>query len=149
MTKGQAEAPLAGLRLLSREEILQASDLAVETVPTPEWGEGAAVRVRALDVNRRQAYFEFISVASRDETGLTYDAKPFVSYDAAMAALAIVDEEDQPVFTLGDIEALGTKNLEPVARIAGVARRLSKMRAEDQEVLAANLKGRNGVSASD
>ena len=148
MTKGQAEAPLAGLRLLSKAEILHAADLAVETVPTPEWGEGAAVRIRALDVNRRQAFLEFISVARRDETGLTYEAKPFAAYDAAMAALAIVDEDDQPLFSLADIEELGTKNPEPIARIAEVARRLSKMRPEDTEVLAANLKARNGASAS-
>lgn len=148
MSHSPAEAPFAGLRLLTKADILKASDLASEMVPTPEWEEGTAVRVLALDVNRRQMYFEFTSTVTRDETGLRFDTKPYVPYDAALAVLSIVDDKDQPYFTLDEIDVLGTKSPEVISRIADVARRLSKMRAEDREEAKAALNPTNGASPS-
>lgn len=140
---------IAGLRLLTRADIVGAADLESEIVPTPEWTEGTAVRVLALDVNRREAYFEFGSVVTRDDKGIKIETQPFARRDAALAALTIVDEQDQPMFTLADIEELGTKNPVVIGRIADVARRLSKLRPEDTEAAKATGNPTNGASPSD
>lgn len=141
-------APLAGLRILGRADILGAADLAEETVPTPEWEEGSAVRIRALDVARRQAYAEFGTTVTRDGSTIRFEAVPFALRDAALVALAVVDEQGEPQFTIADVEALGAKNPEPIARIAEVVRRLSKMTVADAEEVKAATDPTNGASPS-
>jgi hypothetical protein len=138
---------LAGLRLLTKGDILAAPDLATEIVEVPEWG--GSVRVRALDVNRRQAWLEYGTVVTRAESGVCFEAKPFAAFDAAFAALAIVDENDEPLFSLAEVEELGSKNPAPIARIAAVARRLSKMGDEASDEAKAALDPTNGASPSD
>jgi hypothetical protein len=137
---------LAGLRLLTKGDILAAPDLATEIVEVPEWG--GSVRVRALDVNRRQAWLEYGTVMTRNESGVNFEPKPFAAYDAAFAALSIVDENDEPLFSLADIEELGTKNPAPISRIADVARRLSRMGGEAEDEAKASLDPTNGASPS-
>jgi len=142
-------AGASGLRLLTRAEILSAPDLESETVPTPEWEEGSAVRVLALDVNRRQAYFAFISVVTPNADGVKIDPKPFAATDAALTALGAVDEQDRLLFSIEDVEALGAKNPAPIGRIADMVRRLSKLRAEDREAVQAAVDPTSGDSPSD
>jgi hypothetical protein len=121
------------LQLITKEEIARATDLEDEIVPVPEWGEGKAVRVLALDVARRQAYFEFGSIVTRNGTALKIEAEPFALRDAALAVLSIVDADGRPMYTMAEIDALAVRNAEVIERIATVARRLSKLRPEDQE----------------
>ena len=45
--------------MLSREDILNADDLPVREVETPEWGEGASVFVRTLSAAEREAMTDF------------------------------------------------------------------------------------------
>lgn len=137
---------LSGLRLLSKEDILSAPDLASEAVEVTEWG--GTVMVRALDVNSRLAYLEYSSTVARDTDGVRFDIKPFVAYDAALAALGIVGENGQPLFTLAEIEELGSKNPEPIARIAEVVRRLSKMGQHAVDEARTGLDPTNGASPS-
>jgi hypothetical protein len=141
---------LAGLRMLTKADIVGAADLADEVVPVPEWGENAAVRVLALDVNRRQAYFEFQSTVTRNGAQIRIETQPFSPRDAALAVLCIVDEQNQPMFTIGEVESLATKNPEVVGRIADVARRLSGLDVRAAEAQGADLKAAtNGASPSD
>lgn len=144
-------ASLAGLRLLSKDEILAAPDLERETVPTPEWGEGSAVLVQALDVNRRLAYSEFVfEIVANPETGRRdLETRMFTPYNAALAALGIVDAAGEPVFTITEVEQLGTKNPAVIGRIADAVRRLSKMTAADVEVRGENLKEPSADSPTD
>lgn len=139
---------LTGLRLLTKSDILAAPDLASEEVEVPEWG--GTVKVRALDVNSRQAFWEYSSVAVRDDGGkIKFETKPFAAYDAALATLSIVGEDGEPMFTLAELEQLGSKNPEVITRIAEVARRLSKMGTAAAEEAEADLGPTNGASPSD
>lgn len=138
--------PATQLRMLTKADITGAKDLESEIVHVPEWD--GSVRVLALDVNRRQAYFAFGTVVTKGADGTKVDTLPFALHDAALAVLSIVDEHDEPLFTLAEIEALGTKNPAPIIRIAGVARRLSKLRAEDREEAKAAADPTNGASPS-
>lgn len=147
MSVRKAEAPFAGLRLLTASEILAAPDLEREVVPTPEWGEGTAVLVQAMDGKRRLAYRDFI-LTSDPRTG-DRELKPDVATDAAFAALSIIDEQGEPLFTLVQVEDLAGKNPEVIDRIVRVGLRLSKMRVEDIEEAKARLKATtNGASHS-
>ena len=149
MATTKAGAPSAGLRLLTtKASILAAQHLAREIVPTPEWGEGTGVLVQALDVNRRLAWFEFISTRERNpQTGRReVEVDLFKPSDAALAALCIVDEEGEPVFSLAKIEELGSSDPQVIGRIAQMAMRLSGL--GNAEVLGENLKAGNGASPS-
>jgi hypothetical protein len=138
---------LTGLRLLTKSDILAAPDLASEEVEVPEWG--GTVKVRALDVNSRQAYLEYGSQVIRNDDGVRFEVRPFAPLDAAIATLAIVDEDNNPIFSLAEIEQLGGKNPEPIGRIADLARRLSGMGGTSTEDAKASLDPTNGASPSD
>lgn len=126
-------ASATGLRLLSKSDILAATDLQSEIVEVPEWG--GAVRVQGMDVNRRLAFSEYLFTVGADGS---VAGKPGRSVALAYAALCIVDESGAPMFTLADVDALGTKSPEALDRVAAVARRLSGHNTS--EVDAANLK---------
>ena len=147
MPSAKDAGALMGLRLLTKSDILAAPDLATETLEVPEWG--GSVKVRALDVNSRQAYLEYGSLVVRNDDGVRFEVKPFAALDAAIVALGIVDEKDEPLFTLAEVEALGSKNPVPITRIADVVRRLSRMGGEAQEEAQADLGPTNGASPSD
>lgn len=148
MSTNGAGAPIEGLRLLTRAEIEAAPDLARETVPVPEWGEGAAVLVQAMDVNRRLAWLEFGTVIEKNPTTgeREYSGKPFTPGNSAVAALCIIDAAGEPMFTLVEIDVLGKKNPDVIARIADVGLRLSHLGKYGAEVAVDVPKDSNGSS---
>jgi hypothetical protein len=132
-----------GPHLLSKAEIIAATDLPVETVDVPEWG--GSVRVRGMDVNRRLAWTEYLWAVSDDGT---VKGKPGRSIAAAYAVLCIVDEDGEPMFSLAEVDALGRKSPAALERVASVARRLSGLGSETAEVDATNLKAQTSASPS-
>lgn len=147
MTDGSnGTSPAPGSRLLSKSEILSARDLPEETVDVPEWG--GAVRVQGMDVNRRLAFGEFLWTRTVDPaTGEPrLDVNIGRSADAAYAALCIVDADGEPMFTLAEVEALGSKSPAALSRVATVARQLSY---PDREASIEDLKAQSDGSPSD
>lgn len=144
---GSNGASATRLRLLSRDEIVGAQDLAREILPMPEWGEDAGVMVQALDVNRRLAYYEYILVKGTDPTTgtRTFEPRDDVPVNSVLAALGIIDANGEPVFTLADLELLGSKDPAPLARIGDAVQRLSKMGRYAETQASAPL-AQNGVS---
>lgn len=141
---------MSGLRLLTRaSEILEAEDIARETVPTPEWGEGTGVLVQAMNATQRFAFEQAGFIFARDARGNTrVDFNQDHDRRLALVVCSVVDEAGNPVFSKGDVEALAEKNAAPLDRIADVARRLSRLRAEDDEELGDRLKAASGGSPS-
>lgn len=113
---------------LSREEILKADDLKVEEVDVPEWG--GVVRVRALSGTERDLYE--VSIVERAADGSYVDN--FVNRRAKLAALSIVDENGERMFTELDVVALGKKNTAALSRVLGTISGLSGLGdAADQD----------------
>lgn len=117
---------------LSRDEILGASDIAVEPVEVPEWG--GTVRVRGLTGAERDELEAEIVRANRDGS-TRVDTR---NLRARLVALSVVDEAGERLFTCEDIEALGQKSAAALDRVFSVAQRLSGLGDEDVEALAKN-----------
>ena len=140
---------LAGLRLLTASDILSADDIVREEVPTPEWGEGTGVLVQSMTANQRYA-FQQAGMERHTEKGVpTYEVREDWNSTVALVVCSVVDASGEPMFSARDIDRLAEKNSAPIDRIADVARRLSRLRAEDREELSAGLKATNGSSPSD
>lgn len=103
-----------------REEILAKADSAREAVEVPEWGQ--TLYVRALSARARDAWD-----ADNTERSKSGDAKLMVNFRARLVALAVVDEQGQPVFTLEDAEVLGEKSAKAIGRLFAAAVKLNGM----------------------
>lgn len=123
--------------LLTREQILGATDIITEVVPVPEWG--GEVLVRSLSGAERDR-FEASIVDVRGKRR----SVNLLNVRARLVALAIVDESGQQVFRAGDVEALGAKSAAALSRVFDAAQRLSGLSDDDVEELKKN--SRSGQS---
>ena len=119
------------MALLSRAEILQALDLPRERVAVPEWG--GEVYVRALNGSERDSLeawmLEMNGKGAQDLYG---------NMTARLAAMTIVGEDGENLFTLADIQVLGKKSANALRRVVDVAQRLSGVTQADVEELTKN-----------
>ncbi len=116
---------------LSKDAIFAADDVEFEDVDTPEWGEGAKVRIKSISGTQRDAYETSLVVERGGNRTLnTRNAR------AKLLVLCIVDEAGQRMFTdERDIHRLGAKNAKVVERIFDACRKLSGLSKEDVDSL--------------
>ena len=128
------------MKILTKEQILQAQDIKKEKVEVPEWG-GAV-------------YVKTMTAAEKDKFEKSVMGKPGSEPDiegvrAKMLAQTIVDEQGKLLFTLEEVDLLSAKAARACDRIFAVAQRLSGFTAEDVEDLAKKSKpGRGDGSPS-
>ncbi len=129
--------------ILTREQILNATDMTTETVAVPEWG--GSVLVRGLTGIERDR-FEQDSVKGKGS-----DARiNLINMRARLVAASIVDEGGKRLFGSGDIELLGNKSAAALTRVFNVAQRLSGFTQDDIKELTQNFdEGQTGDSSSD
>ncbi len=128
--------------MLTREQILGASDLNTERVDVPEWG--GAVFVRPMTAAERDEY-EQSMVASRgaDEKANLRNVR------ARLVVVCATDEAGKRIFSETDVEALGAKSARAVNRVFQAASRLNALTTSDVEDLAKNSgAGRSADSPS-
>lgn len=118
------------MTLATRDQILAASDLVFETVETPEWGAGAAVRVRSLTAIERDNW-DKSTYAGRKEVEL-------LGYKARFCVLTMVNEGGTQIFVEGDAEALAKKSAAVVERVFTAAAKLNGLIASDVAVIEKN-----------
>lgn len=105
--------------ILTKAEILAASDLVTQTVDVPEWG--GSVVIRAMSGAQRDAY----------ELSLTKpgaDGKFVIDPENMRAKLllyTLVDEQGNPLFTVDDLAALSAKSAAALARVFVAAQTLN------------------------
>lgn len=116
---------------LSREAILGASDIQIETVNVPEWG--GKVRVRGLNGSTRNEYEQSLIQQSGQSAKMNMK-----NATAKLVSLTVVDEEDHNLFEQSDVEALGKKSGAALNRVYEVAARLSGLSDADMEELTKN-----------
>jgi hypothetical protein len=119
------------MAILNRDQILQAQDIATETVDVPEWG--GAVLVRGLTGQQRDSYEASIMRLNGTNAQLN-----LINARAKLVALSIVDEEGARLFSDEDVQLLARKSAAALQRVFDVAQRLSGLSASDLEELSKN-----------
>lgn len=110
--------------MLTKEAIMAAVDIAIETVHVPEWG--GDVKVRSFSGTQKDQY-EQILFNQKDK------GEKFYRIRSVICALAIITDEGNQLFDITEIDALGEKSAVALDRVADVARRLSGMGPEAVE----------------
>jgi len=133
---------------LGRDAILRAAALRTEEVKVPEWADpetGAdTVLVRELRGRERDEWEASLAVQRGREM-----VRDTANIRAKLAALSIVGEDGEPLFTLRDVNALGELSAAALERVFEVASRLSGLNPADVEEMGKNSgTGRDGGSAS-
>lgn len=99
-------------RILKRGDILAKKRPKYQDVPTDEWGEGSAVRVRTMDFDTKELW-ELAQVAFVDDKS----GETMRGVRIKIVARLIVDEDMQPQFTESDVDALSREDAAPLKRI--------------------------------
>ena len=111
---------------------MQADDLAHENVDVPEWG--GTVRVRTLTGFERDAFEQSVITRRGKQVDMNLE-----NLRAKLAALTIVDEDGERLFSEADVQALAQKSAAALSRVFTVAQRLNGLTNEDVEELAENF----------
>lgn len=125
-------------KILGRDEILNMSDQVVEEVYVSAWN--GYVYVKSLTGSERDQFEK--SIIEWKGKGRNTKAEMKDNIRAKLVALTVVDPETKkPIFTAGDIQALGNKNASALDTIFSKAQELSKLSDDDIEELAAGESG--------
>ena len=119
------------MAMLTREQILQAVDLARETVGVPEWG--GEVLVQSLTGWERDAYEATLMQLRGNNPQWN-----LVNARAKLVARSCVDEAGARLFTDDDVKALAKKSAAALQCVYDVAMRLSGLSSQDMEDLTKN-----------
>lgn len=117
---------------LTKDQILEASDLVTETVAVSEWG--GDVRVRTMTGTDRDAFEDSLfsvgvdGKATRDVSNLA----------VKLLTMTIVDDDGNRLFGAADIAMLGRKSSAAINRVYAVASRLNGIGAKAEDDAAKN-----------
>lgn len=116
------------MALLTKEQILGATDITTEIVSVPEWS--GEVKVKGLTGKQRGAWQQSLRVqrAGKQDVDLTF-------MNVSLCALCIVDDDDKRMFGDADLLALAEKGAAAIERVAKVAMRLSGLDEADRDAL--------------
>lgn len=119
---------------LTRDAILQATDLTFEDVAVPEWG--GVVRVRGLTGTERDAFEASVVERQGKQSKLN-----MANIRARLVTLVVVDDDGKRLFSDADVAALGRKSGVALNRVFEVAQRLSGITEADMSELEKNSAG--------
>jgi hypothetical protein len=117
------------MKILTKDQILNAEDVKYETVDVPEWG--GPVRLRTVAAKDRDAFDR----ALFPKPGV----RNMEDFRARVVAMCVVDEDGNRVFSDADIPMLSQKSAAAIDRLIPVAQRLSGLTTADVEEFAKNL----------
>lgn len=117
---------------LTREAILAAEDLKRDTVPVPEWGDGAVATIRMMTAAERMEYLRQATVDAKK------DGQAAISIEAILVAMSVCDESGALLFKPEDIPALAAKSATAISRIANAAAALNEIAAGRRKAIAKN-----------
>lgn len=107
------------MTILTKDQILEASDLKNESVDVPEWG--GSVLVRTMTGADRDAFES--SMISVDAEG---NRKPnMTNMRAKLVALTVVDEAGNLLFDISDVDRLALKSAAALERVFTAAQRIN------------------------
>jgi hypothetical protein len=118
---------MAEEKYLTKEDIINCNDLAMESVKVKEWG--GIIFVKELSVAER---IEFeTSLKEKKEDDILGRMLLFLSF-------TICDKERNHLFETSDIESLYKKNIKVILKLFRIANKLSALTVESEEELRKN-----------
>lgn len=108
--------------MLTREQILAASDIVYKIVDVPEWKD--TVRVKSLSGTEVDIYQQGLFEGYGETKKIN-----LVNGNARLCTLGIVDEQGKRLFTDDDVAAIAAHNGSILEKIAKTIRQLSGMDA--------------------
>lgn len=112
------------MSVLSKAEILAASDLRTERVAVPEWA--GEVRIRTMTGAQREQFLDHVAPDAEGK-------RAYKQFNAALVCLCAVDEAGRPLFDLADAPALAEKHWRALEQVAEACLALNALRADDLE----------------
>ena len=116
---------------LTREQILKASDIAIEKVSVPEWG--GDVYVKGMTAKERDSFESSIIIKAGKHQRVNMN-----NIRAKLVARSICDKDGELMFTEKDVSVLADKSASAMQKVFAVAQRLSGITEEDTEDLLKN-----------
>lgn len=117
--------------ILNREQILAANDVKTRVVEVPEWGGSVIVRgLTSLERDR--------AIARMMNDKNQVDLNRLGEFRVMIAAMAMIDEQGNPLFTEKDVDLLGKKSWSAIERISDAVLELSGMTQASLEQLEKN-----------
>lgn len=110
---------------LSKDDILNASDLETVSVDVPEWG-GTVYVGMMTGAERDRFEREWVSAKFQDNPR------------AKLAALTLCDESGNRLFSYEEAEQLGKKSAAALSRVFDAATKLNRITGDDVDELAGN-----------
>ena len=120
------------MHLLSKDQILESSDLKSEQVEVPEWD--GAVLVRTMTGADRDAFESSLVPVGADGVRVS----DLTNMRAKLVAMTVIDESGCRMFAETDVEALSRKSAAAIDRVYQVAQRLNALGAKAEEVAVKN-----------
>jgi len=117
--------------LLTKQDILNARDLATEDIDVPEWG--GTVRVRTLTGRERDLFEASLTTGEGKKRKVD-----LANIRAKLVAMCIVDETGAREFEDTEIAALGAKSAAALDRVFSACQRLNGLSSQDVEELEKN-----------
>lgn len=128
--------------MLTKDQILSASDRPTEEVPVPEWG--GSVFVRTMSGTDRDAFEQDIIDARKhdaeraEQSDAPVKSTELTNIRARLAVKTICDAEGNRLFGDDDADTLGKKSGKALDRIFDVAQRLNGIGQKEVEELEGN-----------
>jgi len=119
-------------KLLTRDQILQADDIEVESVEVPEWG--GSVNVKSLTGEERDKFIQSLTRRKGKQVSTSME-----NMTSKLVALSVVNGDGSLLFSLADVKSLSKKSSAALTRVVEVAQRLSGLGDDDLEILAENF----------
>jgi len=120
--------------MLTRDQILKASDIVYQQVDVPEWND--FVIVKSLSGTEKDIYEQGLFEGYGEDKKIN-----MVNARSRLCVLGIVDANHNRLLTDDDVAALGAHNGAILERIATVIRKLSGMDNETPETMQKNSGG--------
>lgn len=116
------------MKILTREEFLNPTELKTKEVPTPELGEGTGVRLRELGADGRMA------LLSEYGEGVELDGPKAVDLRAKILLHSVIGEDGELLCRDdGDLKRILKHDLDLIVRLGDVAMELSGIGPADED----------------
>lgn len=113
-----------GKNILTKEAILNTTDLPITELEVPEWN--GVVCIRGLNAQERDEFEEFLFVGEGANRKLNLK-----NIRARLLSMTLCDEKGNNIFAPEDVIALGKKNARIINKIFVEAQTLSGLGSED------------------
>lgn len=110
--------------LLSKDQILEATDIAYQTVSVPEWG--GEVRVASMSGTDRDAFESSLVIVGADGAV----SRNLDNMRVKLLVMTLVDESGNRMFSTDDLAMLGRKSAAAIERVYAVATKLNGIGAQ-------------------